>query len=71
MVLGVPIFKHFRVVGQEPTVLAVGVGWGCLKYFSLALGQYRQKYCLKESLNQKQPAYHFKIVYARQMNDLT
>ena len=33
MVLGVPILKHFRVLGYGSTALAVGVGEGCLDIF--------------------------------------
>ena len=54
-------------VGQGPTVLVVGAGWGCLDIFtltypflsfSLSLGDdpiYILKYCLKGPLNPKQP----------------
>ena len=52
-------------VGQGPTALAVGAGWGCVAIFTLnyplcllspslwETARYRLKYCLKESLNQK------------------
>ena len=54
-------------VGQGPTVLAVGAGGGCLDIFILLYpfsplspslwetARYRLKYCLKVSLNPKQP----------------
>ena len=54
-------------VGQGPTALAVGAGWGCLDIFTLIYplsplppslwetARYRLKYCLKEPLNPKQP----------------
>ena len=54
-------------VGQGPTVLAVGVGGGCLDIFTLIYpffplspslwetARYRLKYCLKGPLNPKQP----------------
>ena len=55
-------------VGQGPTALAVGAGWGLfghvyshlifLSSFSLSLWEtvrYRLKYCLKGPLNPKQP----------------
>ena len=54
------------IVGQGPTVLAVGAGWGCLDIFTLInpffplspslweMARYRLKYCLKGSLNPKQ-----------------
>ena len=56
------------LVGQGPTVLAVGAGGGCkdiftLIYFSLLfslsleLVRYRLKYCLKGPLNPKQPSH--------------
>ena len=53
-------------VGQGPSVLAVGVGGGCLEIFSLVYpfsplspslwktARYRLKYCLKGPLNPKQ-----------------
>ena len=52
-------------VGQGPTALAVGAGWGCLDIFSLIYPffplspslwettRYRLKYCLKGPLNPK------------------
>ena len=53
------------IVGQGPTVLAVGAGGGCLDIFthisfplSLSLwetARYRLKYCLKGPLSPKQP----------------
>ena len=45
-------------VGQGLTVLAVGADGGCLDIFTLTLwetARYRLKYCLKGSLNPKQP----------------
>ena len=54
-------------VGQGPTVLAVGAGGGCLDIFTLIYpffplspcfwetARYSLKYCLKGSLNPKQP----------------
>ena len=55
------------ILGQGPTVLAVGAGGGCLDIFSLAYhfsflspslwetARYRLKYCLKGPLSPKQP----------------
>ena len=55
------------IVGQGPTVLAVGAGGGCLDIFSLIYhfsflspslwetARYRLKYCLKGPLSPKQP----------------
>ena len=55
------------IVGQGPFVLAVGADGGCLDIFSLIYhfsflspslwetARYRLKYCLKGSLNPKQP----------------
>ena len=52
-------------VGQGPTALAVGAGWGCLDIFTLIYpffplspslwetARYRLKYCLKGPLNLK------------------
>ena len=70
MVLGillVPGRPTIRItVGQGPTALAVGAGWGCLDIFTLVCpfsplstslletARYRLKYCLK-GLNPKQP----------------
>ena len=54
-------------VGQGPTAIAVGAGWGCLDIFTLIYplsflspslwetARYRLKYCLKGPLNPKQP----------------
>ena len=54
-------------VGQGPTALTVGAGWGCLDIFNLIYpfslfspslwetARYRPKYCLKGPLNPKQP----------------
>ena len=56
-----------NTVGQGPTALAVGAGGGCLDIFTLIYpfsslspslwetARYRLKYCLKGSLNPKQP----------------
>ena len=58
----------WMIVGQGPIALAVGAGGGCLDIFTLLCPfsplspslwettRYRLKYCLKESLNPKQPA---------------
>ena len=58
-------------VGQGPTALAVGAGWGCLDIFTLIYpfsplspslwetAQYRLKCCLKGPLNPKQPTKSF------------
>ena len=52
-------------VGQWPTALAVGAGWGCLDIYNLdyrfsflspslwETARYRLKYCLKGPLNSK------------------
>ena len=57
----------WMIVGQGPTVLAVGAGGGCLDIFTLIypfsplspslweMARYRLKYCLKGLLNTKQP----------------
>ena len=57
----------WMIVGQGPTVLAVGAGGGCLDIFTLVypfsplspflweMARYRLKYCLKGPLNPKQP----------------
>ena len=57
----------WMIVGQGPTALAVGAGGGCLDIFTLLFlfsplspslwetARYRLKYCLKGSLNPKQP----------------
>ena len=57
----------WMIVGQGPTVLAVGAGRGCLDIFILIYlysplspslwetARYRLKYCLKGPLNPKQP----------------
>ena len=54
-------------VGQGPTALALGSGWGCFDIFTLIYPvsplspslwetvRYRLKYCLKGPLNQKRP----------------
>ena len=55
------------IVGQGPTALAVGAGWGCLDIFTLICpfsplspslwktARYRLKNCFKEPLNPKPP----------------
>ena len=57
----------WSIVGQGPTVLAVGADGGCLDVFTLIYpfsplfpslwktARYRLKYCLKGPLNLKQP----------------
>ena len=57
----------WMIVGQRPPALAVGAGGGCLDIFTLicpfsplspslwGTARYRLKYCLKGSLNPKQP----------------
>ena len=57
----------WMIVGQGPTVLAVGAGGVCLDIFTLiylysplspslwVTARYRLKYCLKGPLNPKQP----------------
>ena len=57
-------------VGQGPTALTVGAGWGCLDIFTLTYpfsplspslwetARYRLKYCLEGPLNPKQPTNH-------------
>ena len=56
----------WMIVGQGPIALAVGAGGGCLDIFTLLYPfssspslwettRYRLKYCLKGSLNPKQP----------------
>ena len=59
--------KIVITVGQGPTALAIGAGGDCLDIFTLVYpfsrlsatlwetARYRLKYCLKGSLNQKQP----------------
>ena len=70
-VLGKPpvrgVLLIWITVGQEPVVLAVGAGGGCLDIFSLIYpflflspslwekARYRLKYCLKGPLSPKQP----------------
>ena len=58
---------NLDTVGQGPTALAVGAGGGCLDILTLTYpfsalspslwetARYRLKYCLKGSLNPKQP----------------
>ena len=71
MVLGrLPVPGHAKIcitVGQGPTALTVGAGGGCLDIFTVIYpfsplspslwetARYRQKYCLKGTLNPKQP----------------
>ena len=71
MVLGqLPVPERptiWRIVGQGPIALTVGVGRGCLDIFTLLYlfsplspslwetARYRLKYCLKGPLNPKQP----------------
>ena len=57
----------WMIVGQGPTILAVGVGGDCLDIFTLIYlfsplspslwetARYRLKYCLKGPLNPRQP----------------
>ena len=56
-------------VGQGPTALAVGAGWGLFGHFYSHLSsplspslwetaRYRLKYCLKGPINPKQPTNH-------------
>ena len=63
-VLGRPII--WITVGQGPTALAVGAGWGCLDILISSIlsplspplwemALYRLKYCLKGPLNPNQP----------------
>ena len=61
------------IVGQGPTVLAVGGGWCCLDIFTLIYpfsplspslwetARYRLKYCLKGPLSPKQPTNHLSL----------
>ena len=61
------------IVGQGPTVLAVGAGGGCLDIFILIYpfsplspclwetARYRLKYCLKGPLNPNQPTNQHRI----------
>ena len=63
----------WMTVGQGPIVLAVGAGGGCLDIFTLVYpffpfspslwetARYRLKYCLKGSLNPKQPKNSFSL----------
>ena len=65
----------WMIVGQGPTVLAVGAGGGCLDVFTLVYpfsplspslwetARYRLKYCLKGPLNPKQPTNHLPILH--------
>ena len=64
-VLGRPTI--WITLGQGPTALTVGAGWGCLDIFTLIYpfsplspslwetARYRLKYCLKGPLKPKQP----------------
>ena len=82
MVLGklpVPGRPTIRItVGQGPTALVVGAGWGCLDVFTLIYpfsrlspslwetARYRLKYCLKGPLNPKQPTtQHIRVAELR------
>ena len=61
------VLQTWIIVGQGPTALVVGTGWGCLDIFSLVYhfsllspslwetAQYRLQYYLKGPLNPKQP----------------
>ena len=72
-VLGRPTI--WIIVGQGPTVLAVGAGGDCLDIFTLIYlfsflspslwdtTRYRLKYCLKGPLNPKQPTNQPNPVY--------
>ena len=65
----------WMIVGQGPTVLAVGAGRGCLDIFTLVYpfsllspflwetARYRLKYCLKGPLNPKQPTNQLMKLY--------
>ena len=71
MVLGkLPVLRRptiWTIVGQGPTALTVGEGWGCLDIFTLLYpfsplspslwetARYRLKNCLKGLLSPKQP----------------
>ena len=74
------------IVGQGPTVLAVGAGGGCLNIFNLIYPfsflspslwettQYRLKYCLKGSLSPKttnQPKIHTNNIFRVETGWLT
>ena len=60
----------WMTVGQGPIVLAVGAGGDCLGFFTLVYpfsplspslwetARFRLKYCLKGTLNPKQPTNH-------------
>ena len=63
----------WMIVGQGPIALAVGAGGGCLDIFTLLYpfsplspsfwetARYRLKYCLKGSLNPKQPTNQIQV----------
>ena len=65
----------WMIVGQGPTVLAVGAGGGCSDIFTLIYpfsplspslwetARYRLKYCLKGPLNPKQPNLCVDLLY--------
>ena len=69
-------------VGQGPTALAVGAGGACLDIFTLIYpfsplspslwetARYRLKYCLKGSLNPKQPTNQLKVKFLISRNFL-
>ena len=69
--LNAGVSYNLDTVGQGPTVLAVGVGGGCLDIFALIYpfsplspslwetARYRLKYCLKGPLNPKLPTNHY------------
>ena len=65
----------WMIVGQGPIVLAVGASGSCLDIFTLPYlfsplspslwetARYRLKYCLKGSLNSKQPTNQFHTIF--------
>ena len=69
----------WMIVGQGPTVLAVGAGGGCLDVFTLVYpfsplspslwetARYRLKYCLKGPLNPKQPTSQPSVILTGQV----
>ena len=68
--LSVAFLIRLSIVGQGPTALAVGAGWGGLDIFSLIYhfsllspslwetARYRLQYCLKGLFNPKQTTNH-------------